>query len=1528
MIGRNRASEPRPGGIQPPHSTGLYFRTVPEAGRNVNSRNSEGPLLPGIRRFSYPCPVISHRFPLCLSAIALILLVLSPPCQAQAPNSPVGNHLVGTVLGTPSTTSIGDSRLAAMFDAVSDAAFLPGGDLLVAEFRQNRVLRVSSDGIVRVFAGNGQTGISGDGGAATEAEIPKPVRLAVDAAGNVYIGHLSNDGTGGRIRKVTPSGTLSTIAGNGEVGCPEIGALAVESPLAYVGAMTADAESLYFFADTCRAVYRIKSDGSIDYLIASPPLNPNGTRNFSQSTSAIPAVELSPGTVRDLAMDEAGNVLVAADATGRILYRITPAGVALHVAGSLNAQSTLREGPAVDVYFSRLESIAVLPNGGIAVAQNASTATASLRQEVGVVSLSGEYSILVTGDGAGGNPTTHHPGGNLVPAEICVSPDGAIYVSDLRSSAIVRVNQDGTTTPYLSRLPPAAQIVPNGTQPVWQVSAMSNLSTDAANNLYFSAEQRIYRLSPEGALTHIAGTGQLSTSPDGTPPLETAVGQIARLESDSAGNQFWPSAVNGQSVVRRLNSAGEISTVLGGGSDPSSYEGKLATSLSIEFPGFWDVAANGEIYFLERALFSDTESDRIWKVGLDGRVTRVAGKLSGGYSGVLDGIVAREAGLKSIIRFAVSPSGIVFFATNGLPNFGIYQIDSEGTIRLVSLQSNSTGKASDGDPTIGAPSVPGFAFRPIADDRLLLAAGSPRALAEYIVGGSVRVWRDSSQGIAAHDGGFVKDESYVDFANIVQLADGGIAWTEFFSGLFRVRRSFPIPDGCTYTPSATEIPVSGGNVLTQVTLTTGANCPWTVGASASWLEILSPRFGKGTVTINLRALANPSPSERTAVLLIAGKELLVHQAPSTLPNIFVVSPSAANVPATGGSVEVTISASPGLPWQVALPGIPIAIDGPAAGTGSAMFVLTLEELPANVNERTAIVTVNDKTVTLRQIAQAAPVPITITSSPTGSKATIDLVERTLPYVAQWVPGSYHYLQAAAFTKVSDSTLIQFRSFGTGSTSEEQVYIAPSSPATLVAQYRRLHLLRAWPLVQSLPSTFSPIFNFRGVAVPAELQPISPEVGAEAMWFPEGSTVKIFAPEETGVRFVNFTGGLSTTENPSTVLMNAPATITANYTTDLTQQQPLLVGGAPMWWFTGNSRSASAAQVTVVPASPDAQPELRTFVAYHAAIEAPDWITLRPSNPIAPLSLEVGVDAAKAEAALASPLGAATVYLQSPGMRTASFPVAAIVRDTPPISWPWISVITDAGGFRQSVNDLNTHTLSVAPGMILTVFGINFGTQSQDAIAVPLPTTLGGVSVEAQQGGSGPWIPMPLFFVSPTQINFQVSPSLFAGNEAATLVSFRVRIGPSNASDPYHARLRVRSVSLFSADVSGGGAPAGFYVRVLSNQTQQRGDLFTCSNGTCAVPAIAFGGAGNDLFLELYGTGFRDAGFPGKIRAYIGGREAEVTFAGPHPVFVGLDQVNVKVPRDIPRGASLDLYIWVQNEDNPWMASNRLTLRFE
>src|SRR5262245_61459411 len=78
----------------------------------------------------------------------------------------------------------------------------------------NRGYRVSSSGVITFAAGVGSTGVSGDGGPATAAQLNNPSKLAIDAAGNLYIADAGN----GRIRRVTPAGAISTVAGNGAFG--------------------------------------------------------------------------------------------------------------------------------------------------------------------------------------------------------------------------------------------------------------------------------------------------------------------------------------------------------------------------------------------------------------------------------------------------------------------------------------------------------------------------------------------------------------------------------------------------------------------------------------------------------------------------------------------------------------------------------------------------------------------------------------------------------------------------------------------------------------------------------------------------------------------------------------------------------------------------------------------------------------------------------------------------------------------------------------------------------------------------------------------------------------------------------------------------------------------------------------------------------------------------------------------------------------------------------------------------------------
>ena len=112
----------------------------------------------------------------------------------------------------------GGPATKAQLSAPSGSAVDNSGNLYIADYVNLRVRKVSTNGIITTVAGNGGSGFSGDGGyAAINATFLGPQGVALDSAGNLYIADCDcyEDGSGAYIRKVSPSGIITTVAGNG-----------------------------------------------------------------------------------------------------------------------------------------------------------------------------------------------------------------------------------------------------------------------------------------------------------------------------------------------------------------------------------------------------------------------------------------------------------------------------------------------------------------------------------------------------------------------------------------------------------------------------------------------------------------------------------------------------------------------------------------------------------------------------------------------------------------------------------------------------------------------------------------------------------------------------------------------------------------------------------------------------------------------------------------------------------------------------------------------------------------------------------------------------------------------------------------------------------------------------------------------------------------------------------------------------------------------------------------------------------------
>lgn len=135
------------------------------------------------------------------------------------------------------------------------------GNLYVSDYLACQVLKVSADGVITVVAGSGRSVSSGDGGPAVDAGIV-PGALAVDRAGNVYIVDIdTTPGVGNRVRRVSPDGVISTVAGNGSSAFSGDGGQAVDAGMSAHGIAVDRAGNLYIADDT--RVRRVSPDGVV-----------------------------------------------------------------------------------------------------------------------------------------------------------------------------------------------------------------------------------------------------------------------------------------------------------------------------------------------------------------------------------------------------------------------------------------------------------------------------------------------------------------------------------------------------------------------------------------------------------------------------------------------------------------------------------------------------------------------------------------------------------------------------------------------------------------------------------------------------------------------------------------------------------------------------------------------------------------------------------------------------------------------------------------------------------------------------------------------------------------------------------------------------------------------------------------------------------------------------------------------------------------------------------------------------------------
>jgi sugar lactone lactonase YvrE len=447
---------------------------------------------------------------------------------------------VSTLAGKANAEGSADGNgTNARFKFPNDVAVDALGTIYVSD-GDNFTVRRIRNGVVSTLAGRAgeQGSVDGNG---SNARFERPTGISVDGLGNVYLG----DRQGEAVRKIDPSGNVSTLAGTSDAPGFEDG-IGAQARFGQPDGIAVDSAGNVFVSDRSNSnIRKISSSAVVSTLAGTVPQRGSTNGVGDQARFSGPD---------GIAIDALGNAFVA-DRGNELIRKISPDGQVTTLAGTSGARGS-SDGAGINAAFDSPSDVAVDPAGNTYVADNDNNTIRKISPSGEVTTLAGAPGEEGSDDGAGINARFDDPEG------IAVDAAGNVYVADTDNHTIRKITPAGLVSTLAGSPDDSGSADGMGVNA--RFDAPDGIAVDAAGHVYVADTRNstIRKITPQGIVSTLAGQAGEAGNADGT-------GAAARfslprdLDIDTQGNLYVLDS--GNHTVRKITPLGDVSTVVGDG---------------------------------------------------------------------------------------------------------------------------------------------------------------------------------------------------------------------------------------------------------------------------------------------------------------------------------------------------------------------------------------------------------------------------------------------------------------------------------------------------------------------------------------------------------------------------------------------------------------------------------------------------------------------------------------------------------------------------------------------------------------------------------------------------------------------------------------------------------------------------------------------------------------------------------------------------------------------------------------------------